>query len=95
MPVALDLFSNFQWVRSSGYSSERLGCVAAASGPFLASRTGIVTGCGPEYIALGFSGFFSQCKRVRKTKSNVQRHMAKKKGEPRPLFKSRFFVLFF
>ena len=54
--MALDLFSNFKWVGSSGYLSERLGYITTVSGPFLVSRTGdaIVTGCGPWHIALGF-----------------------------------------
>jgi hypothetical protein len=38
--VALDLFSNFKWVRSSGYFSELLGSMLTLSGPFLVSRTG-------------------------------------------------------
>ncbi len=37
--VALDLFSNFKWVGSSGYLSERLGYITTVSGPFLVSRT--------------------------------------------------------
>ena len=56
LDVALNLFSNFKWVGSSGYLSERLGYITTVSGPFLVSRTGdaIVTGCGSKHIALGF-----------------------------------------
>ena len=43
MLVALDPFSNFKWVRSSGYLSERLGYITTVSGPFLVSRIGIVS----------------------------------------------------
>ena len=38
--VVLDLFSNFKWVRSSGYFGEPLEQVITLRGPFWASRTG-------------------------------------------------------
>ena len=89
MPVALDLFSNFEWVRSSGYLSERLGNKTTVSGQFVVSRTGIVS-----TLLLAFPTFFLR-KKSAKSQEQYAKQIYPKEGGTTANFQIPIFALFF